>query len=417
MRLIKSYIFASFFGALLVTCVARAQTFKVLHTFTGAPNDGEAPLGTLVRDAAGNLYGTTELGGSRTCGQFSCGTVFMLNNSGEEVGVFSFNGQNGTFPVAGVFRDASGNLYGTTQQGGAHSCNNDPPGCGTVFQLNKAGTKIRYYSFAGSNGEFPDSTPVEVSGSLYGTTSIGGSRGFGTVYRINSLGKESVLHSFKGESDGCDPEPGITTDSKGNLYGVAYRGGFSSGCNGDGTAYELDTAGNFTVLYKFIGAVGANPESLILDSQGNLYGTAVNGGSSEECSGGCGTVFELSPQNGTWSGRSLYSFCSLPLCADGQDPRGPLVLDNAGNIYGVTTAGGGYTNCGSGLGCGTIFKIDPSGNETVLYNFTGGLDGANPFGGLIMDASGNLYGTTTVGGDLSCDTLQGGCGVVFELTP
>ena len=398
-------------SALLLTCASlptQAQTFKVLHTFAGAPKDGEAPLGTLLRDAVGNLYGTTEDGGSGTCGQFSCGTVFALNKSGKEVGVFSFNGQDGTFPVAGLFRDAAGNLYGTTQQGGVHNCGTDPPGCGTVFQLNKTGNKIRYYSFAGSNGEFPDSTPVEVSGSLYGTTTFGGTLGFGTIYKIDARGKETVLHSFMGESDGCGPSPGLTSDSKGNLYGVTD----GSGCNGSGTsAYELDTAGTFTVLYEFIGFVGGNPNLLTFDSQGNLYGSAETGGSSNQCSGGCGTVFELSPQNGTWGGRRLYSFCSLPLCADGSNPRGPLVRDKAGNIYGVTSDGGSFGN-------GTVFKLDSSGNETVLYNFTGGSDGAFPFGGLIMDAAGILYGTAEGGGDISCPgALQLGCGVVFELTP
>lgn len=411
MRSMKSSRFlAPVLFAFFLTCAsAQAQTYKVLHTFTGAPKDGQFPAGTLVRDIAGNLYGTTELGGSGTCGQFTCGTVFMLNKSGNEVGVFSFNEPDGAFPETGLFRDSAGNLYGTTQQGGVHSCDNNPLGCGTVFQLDRTGNKLRYYSFTGgSNGEFPGSTPVVLSGSLYGTTFEGGNNNYGTVYKINTLGKETVLHKFNHED--CSPYA-LTADSEGNLYGVTDI----SVCNGSGTLFELDTAGNFTTLYEFGGAVGANPESLIFDSQGNLYGTASDGGSN-----GGGTVFGLSPgNNGMWSGRALYSFCSLPLCADGNSPRGQLVRDDkTGNIYGVTYWGGAHTNCGSGLGCGTIFKLDPSGNETVLYNFTGGSDGANPFGGLIMDTSGNLYGAAETGGDISCPGSEGvGCGTVFELTP
>jgi len=388
--------------ALLLTCASlptQAQTYKVLHTFAGSPKDGQWPLGVLVRDAAGNLYGTTEDGGSGICGEFSCGTIFMLNKSGNEVGVFSFNEPDGTFPVAGLFRDSAGSLYGTTLQGGVHSCENDPPGCGTVFQLNKTGNKLRYYSFDGRNGEAPGSTPVILSGSLYGTTYEGGNINFGTLYKINGLGKETVLHKFN-DGDGCGPSA-LIADPKGNLYGVTNV----PSC-GSGTLFELDTAGNFTTLLLFGGVAGAIPQSLIFDSQGNLYGTALEGGSN-----GDGTVFELSSQNGIWSGHALYSFCSLPLCVDGKSPRGQLVRDNAGNIYGVTADGGASDN-------GTIFKIDPSGNETVLHSFTGGSDGGNPFGGLISDASGNLYGAAEVGGDISCPgALQLGCGVVFELTP
>jgi uncharacterized repeat protein (TIGR03803 family) len=397
-KFLSPVLFAFFFAC--ISAPAPAQTYTVLHTFAGSPKDGQWPLGVLVRDAAGNLYGTTEDGGSGTCGQFSCGTVFMLNKFGNEVGVFSFDEPDGTFPFAGLFRDAAGNLYGTTFGGGVHSCENDPPGCGTVFQLNKTGNKLRYFSFDGNNGFDPLSTPVILSGSLYGTTYEGGNQNFGTLYKINALGKETVLHKFNG-ADGCGPTA-LIADPKGNLYGVTDIGA----CNSSGTLFEFDTAGNFTMLARFGGVFGANPQSLIFDSQGNLYGTALDGGSN-----GDGTVFELWSQNGMWSGHALYSFCSLPLCVDGKSPRGQLVRDNVGNIFGVTYDGGAYDN-------GTIFKIDPSGNETVLYSFTGGSDGGGPFGGLIMDASGNLYGAAETGGDISCPGAEGiGCGTVFEFTP
>ena len=418
MRSMKSCKFLTpILFALLLTCaapLASAQTYTVLHRFTGTQNDGEVPAGTLVHDSAGNLYGTTGGGGSGLC-DGGCGTVFVLGKSGRELGAFSFDGKDGASPSAGLFRDRAGNLYGTTNTGGRYKCG-ERGYCGTVFQLNRTGTKIRYFSFGGGDGEGPIAQPIMFSGTLYGTTQSGGTAGWGTVFAINPQGKETVLHSFEGESDGCGPLSGVTADSKGNLYGVTYSGGSQNCGFGAGVAYEVDTAGNFVTLFTFGGDVGEQPRStLTFDPQGNLYGTAFGGGSYGE-----GTVFELSPQNdGTWAGRALYSFCpAFPDCTDGTGPRGGLAADTAGNLYGVTYYGGAYpAGCG-GAGCGTIFKVDPSGHETVLHNFTGGSDGGNPGGGLIIDASGNLYGTTYVGGDPSCKSIFGnGCGVVFELTP
>jgi uncharacterized repeat protein (TIGR03803 family) len=392
--------------ASLLTCAAPAQTYTVLHTFTGAPKDGDEPLGTLVRDGAGNLYGTTDGGGSGNCTPGpGCGTVFMLNKRGRELGVFSFNGQDGFAPFAGLSRDAAGNIYGTTALGGAHTCGSES--CGTVFRINKTGSRIEYYSFEGQpDGATPESRPLEVSGGLYGTTYLGGAGGWGSVFRISARGTETVLHSFD-ITDGCFPYAGLTADTKGNLYGVTATGGIDGSCNdGGGTAYELDAAGNFTELYEFPGAIGGGAFSaMILDTNGNLYGAAEEGGTSDD-----GTVFELSPINGTWSGRALYSFCSLPKCADGNTPIGSVARDASGNIYGTTYFGGEFD-------AGTVFKLDARGNETVLHSFTGGSDGAYPFGGLIIDAAGNLYGTTEVGGDTSCDVSHGGCGVVFGMTP
>lgn len=400
--------------ALLLTCaspLAQAQTYKVLHTFTGYPSDGDEPRGTLVRDGLGNLYGTTAIGGSGNCNLSpGCGTVFMLNRGGEELGIFSFSNEDGRLPYAGLFRDRAGNLYGTTAAGGVECPGNE--GCGTVFQLNKTGNKIRNYSFAGQpDGANPEAPVIEVSGSLYSTTARGGPLDYGTVYRISPNGEETVVYNFEG-SKGCLPYGGITADAKGNLYGATSSSGPRCLRN-VGVAYELDTERNFKVLFTFNSVVGWDPLSpLIFDSQGNLYGTAESGGSNLY-----GTVFELSPQsNGTWSGTALYSFCQLPNCADGRMPLGSLVRDAAGNVYGTTFYGGMYNNCLSGIGCGVIFKLDTSGNETVLHNFTGGSDGAFPEARLIMDASGNLYGVASQGGDASCAPPYG-CGVVFELTP
>jgi uncharacterized repeat protein (TIGR03803 family) len=226
------------------------------------------------------------------------------------------------------------------------------------------------------------------------------------------------LHSFagppEGGGDGAFLYEGVIRDTAGNLYGVTAAGGAS----GAGTVFKVDSSGSETLLYSFSGGSdGGDPDSvLLLDSQGNLYGTTANGGSSDVCDGGCGTVFELSPQSGgNWAETVVYSFCSLENCADGQQPvGGPLVKDSVGNIYGNTIFGGSYRNC-NGDSCGVIFKLDTAGKETVLHSFTGGADGAFPVAGLTLDSSGNLYGTAWQGG-AKCFTSYT-CGVVFKITP
>jgi uncharacterized repeat protein (TIGR03803 family) len=228
------------------------------------------------------------------------------------------------------------------------------------------------------------------------------------------------LYNFTCGTDGCTPTAGVILDASGNLYGVTIDGGSGFGNSGYGIVFEIDTSGNETVLHAFEGEDGANPTTqLLFDSNGNLYGMTENGGAGP-CQGGCGTVFELSPgQDGTWSEKVLYSFCSVDGCADGFSPsRGPLVIDANGNLYSTTEAGGILREC-SGGGCGVVFKLDTADNETVLHTFTGGADGAGPFGGLTIDSAGNLYGAATEGGDLKCaDNLNGyGCGVVFKMTP
>ena len=414
-----SSVQATIYALLLtISCAAHAQTYTVLHTFKGAPTDGEAPFGVLNRDSTGNLYGASVEGGSGKCNTHGCGAAFMLNKTGSEVWLHSFGGKNGEYPSGGLFRDSAGNLYGTTEDGGTNCYGMGFPGCGTVFKLNKVGSESQYYSFAGTpNGYSPSSLLVESSGNLYGTA-LGGTDGLGVVFSINRTGNETVLHSFTGSSDGCSPAQGVIPDAAGNLYGVTFSGG-SGFCNsGYGTVYKLDTNGVLIVLHTFAGSDGGNPNSrLIFDAQGNLYGTTANGGNAE-CGGtGCGTVFELSPQpDGNWSQTVLYDFCSLPGCADGQEPEvGPLAVDSAGNIYGTTYFGGAYRNC-NGDACGVVFKLDTTRKETVLHSFTGGADGAFPTAGLAIDNSGNLYGTAEEGGDTTCYPPYG-CGTVFELTP
>jgi uncharacterized repeat protein (TIGR03803 family) len=415
-------IFAISIRLLLASIVVPAQTqqatkFKVLHTFHG--KDGGGPVGVLVRDASGNLYGTTAGGGTGKCGEMGCGAVFKLNKSGQQVWLFSFDGGNGLNPEAGLLRDAAGNLFGTTEYGGDTKCV-PPEGCGTTFKLSHTGNKETVlHKFTGTpDGYFPGALLVENrAGDLYGTTYLGGTKGIGAVFKLDTNDKENILYSFagppEGGGDGAFPYEGVIRDAAGNLYGVTFEGG----AYGAGVVYKLDSAGKETLLYSFAsGSDGANPDSvLLLDSKGNLYGTTENGGNSE-CGGtGCGVVFELSPQSdGTWTERALYAFCSLSDCADGEGPIGPLVLDSFGNLYGVTFFGGTYRNC-NGDGCGVVFNLDATGKETVLHSFTGGTDGAFPSGGLNIDASGNLYGVTEEGG-APCFTSYT-CGVVFKVTP
>jgi uncharacterized repeat protein (TIGR03803 family) len=411
--------FLIFITLLLASMVVPAQSpapkFKVLHTFHG--HNGNGPAGVLTRDSAGNLYGTTEAGGTGKCGNFGCGMAFKLNKSGNQVWLHSFNVVDGEEPSAGLVRDAAGNLYGTTAYGGNTSCTS---GCGTVFKLDNSGKESMLYKFkAPPDGDTPESLLIRGgSGNVYGTTVLGGTDGDGTIFKVNKNGKETVLHNFTGGSDGCLPGPGLIADSVGNLYGVAGSGGLGGLCDqGYGLVFKLDTANNLTVLYTFGFSDGAYPASvLLLDQAGNLYGTTEGGGNSACGVEGCGVFFELSPQqDGNWTETMLYAFCSVSGCADGERPgSGPLVRDSGGNIYGTTIFGGTSQNCNGT--CGVIFKLDSSGKETVVHNFTGGPGGAVPEAGLIMDASGNLYGAASEGGDNKCNPPSG-CGTVFKIVP
>jgi uncharacterized repeat protein (TIGR03803 family) len=372
----------------LLTSTTQAQTFSVLHQFRSGPN-GTNPYAGLIRDAKGNLYGTTSLDGT-----FAAGTVFKLSATGKESVLYSFSGigGDGAFPFLGsLFRDSAGNLYGTTHQGGTFDqfC---PFSCGTVFQLGAAGKETVLYRFTGTgeDGLNPFAGVVrDPSGNLYGTLTYGGASGAGTVFKVDPAGQETILYSFTGGADGGQSYAGLIRDSAGNLYGTTASGGSGSG----GVIFKLDPSGAETVLYNFTGPDGAGPLSgLIRDSAGNLYGTTQGGGASE-----FGTVFKLSP---TGTETVLYSF------AGGTDAQYPayasLVGDKSGNLFGVTDSGGSY-------GLGAVFEVDNTGKETVLHSFAG-TDGKFPYGTLVRDPKGNLYGTTYGGG------AYGG-GVVFKISP
>jgi uncharacterized repeat protein (TIGR03803 family) len=318
----------------LATQSAQAQALEVLYTFRGG-TDGANPYAGLIQDAAGNLYGTTASGGA-----FGFGTVFKLDTTGTESVLHSFTGTpDGSSPYAGLLRDTVGNLFGTTNTGGSGQ------GC---------------------------------------------SSGCGTVFKLDTPGKETVLHSFTGAAYEYEVSPlaGLIRDPAGNLYGTTA--GLYGACLFQGrwyycgTVFKLNAAGNATLLFRFSGgAYGAIPYAgLVRDAAGNLYGTTVFGGAYPYTHG---TVFKLDT---TGKETVLHSFTGG---ADGANPYAGLIQDAAGNLYGTTASGGAS-------GSGTVFKLDTTGKETVLHSFTGGADGANPHAGLILDAAGSLYGTTTNGG-------------------
>jgi uncharacterized repeat protein (TIGR03803 family) len=382
--------------AAVTTPLAQAQAFTVLYSFAGPP-DGQGPTAALVRDTKGNLYGTTFFGGTGACAfGIGCGTAFKLKTNGSETVLYNFTGgSDGAAPFAGLIRDNRGTLYGTATQGGYLNCSK-PMGCGTVFKVDATGQESVLHSFTvGADGEFPYAPLLrDAAGNLYGTTVNGGSSSnYGTVFKVDSTGKETVLHRFKGKADGAFPFGNLISDSAGNLYGTTSLFGKSSG----GTVFRLKGTSRLTALHSFKGAQGESPlGGVVRDAAGNFYGTTADGGAS-----GAGTVFKLDT-----SGKEtvLYTFTGG---ADGANPNAGVVLDAGGNLYGTTLAGGG-SGCG-GIGCGTVFKVDKHGRETVLYSLTGGTDGGSPYAGLIRDAAGHLYGTAFGGGAT-------GNGVVFRVT-
>jgi uncharacterized repeat protein (TIGR03803 family) len=362
---------------------AQAQTFTILYSFTNGA-DGGQPYASLVRDSAGNLYGTTAVGGAS-----NFGTVFKVDTTGKETVLYSFGGgADGANPWAGLSWGPGGHLYGTTEAGGAS-------GFGTVFKLSKGGKKTILYNFTGTAGDgaYPFSRLIwDGVGNLYGTTYKGGASGNGTVFTLAQTGKETALYSFKGGADGENPYAGVVRDSVGNLYGTTY-GAFGVGY---GTVFKLNTTNKEKVLHVFTGgADGGYPYygGVVRDPAGNLYGTTSFGGAHQYF----GTVFKV---NKAGTQTVLYSFSGG---ADGGQPNASLIRDATGNLYGTTIGGGAF-------GHGTVFKLDKAGKETVLYSFAGGTDAASPNADLLRDAAGNLYGTTIAGG-------TSGGGTVFKLTP
>ena len=393
----------------LATSPVAAQTFTVLHNFSGG-NDGGVPYAGLTPGADGSFYGTTTAGGA-----YGLGTAYRLAGSGgswQVRALYAFDGLNnlrdGMQPYAGLTIGTDGSVYGTTHSGGQGNGCMQRYGCGTVFRI-KAGATIAgwdesvLHSFGNTNGSNPDRADLvqDGAGNLYGTTRSGGAYAQGTVFELTSgrgMWSETVLHSFSG-SDGATPLSGIVFDRQGNLYGTTSAGG----ANGMGAVYRLRSSGSGwmeEVLYSFTnGADGSTPAGgLILDPSGNFYGATQSGGTA-----GGGTVFELSPSSG--GGWDVAVLASLSGRSSG-GPASNLVMDAAGNLYGMT-AGDGSQHFGS------VFKLTRSNGAwrySSLHDFTGGTDGGTPYSNLVFDGSDNLYGTTSTGGTY-------GQGVIFEIAP
>lgn len=371
---------------------AQAQTFSVVHNFTGG-SDGGGPLNGFVADNAGNLYGTTSGGGT-----FNYGVVYELTTTGVQTVLHNFaGGTDGANPDGFLVRDKAGNLYGTTTAGGTS-------GAGTVFKVTTAGTESVLYSFTGKNdGSAPEAgLAIDAAGNLYGSSSAGGAHGNGTVFKLTAAktgGKwlESTLYAFAGGTDGAIPVAGVTVAANGSVYGTTSAGG----AYGYGTVFELSRSGTAwteTLLHSFANEDdGSIPYAgLISDKSGNLYGAATQGGSN-----GGGTVFELSPVSGSWTFNVLFSVPGWGVSGSFRD----LMLAPSGTIYGTT-------HCDGNNNAGTVWELVPasgSWNYTLLYTFTGGTDGLYSFSNLVME-KGKLYGTTNEGG---ADNY----GVVFEVTP
>ena len=443
--------------ALMLTIPASAEwNEKVLYSFQGVP-DGQLPMGGVVFDSAGNLYGATGQGGATDCSPLGdCGTVFQLappekqGDPWSETVLYTFKGQqqsDGDAPSGGLLIDSQGSLYGVTAYGGAGNCVllGIKAGCGTVYELSPpqqkggAWTETVLYSFpTAKQGYVPNGDLVFDSASnLYGATTFGGTKGTtcdgfyggqcGVVFELSPSKKggkwtEKVLHSFAGiangqqTGDGANPNGGLVLDSKGSVYGTTYIGGYNCPHNSDqgcGTVFELKPpptkrgAWTESQLHVFAaGSDGGNPAGdLIFDAKGSLYGAAQGGSSS-----GGGIVYRLTAvDGGRWKKTVLHWFSNSGPGA----PIAGLLFDSVGNLYGTTDGGDGERG-------GTVFRLKPPrGNGGAwaldeLYHFAGSPDGAYPGAHLIF-GNGQLYSTTEEGG--TGQACQGGCGTVYEVSP
>ena len=379
--------------------LVHAQTFTVLHTFAGI--DGQNPVGGLILDESGNLYGSTYFGGA-----YTDGVVFKLDKSGNQTVLLNFDNSNGCCPDSALLLDPAGNLYSPAQEGSI--------GGGLLFSLSPEGKQKVLFNFGTCQNCLRPNVPEgpllrDPVGNLYGTT-LGGGKGSqcrenscGTIFKFDTAGKLHVLYAFTGGRDGKWPFA-LLQGADGSFYGTALYGGDLScpqkpglGC---GTLFKLSN-GKLKVLHTFTGgADGAGPQpGLLMDANGNLYGVAEIGGSSN-CDLGCGTLFKLSTSG---KFKVLYTFTGG---LDGNYPNGGLVTDASANLYGTT--GTGTTNSFYG----TIFKLTKAGRMIVLHQLNGDTDGATPTRGLVQDSDGNLYGTAEQG--FGRDDRYG---TVFKLTP
>lgn len=377
-----------------------SSRYQVLHRFNR--RDGALPDASLV-DVNGTLFGTTERGGAG--GQ---GAVYSLSLSGKDKVLHSFVGyySDGAYPSGGLL-NVSGTLYGTTPAGGASRCPGSRishPGCGTIFSVSPSGSEKVLHSFTGgSDGAIPEAGLIDVNGTLYGTSSEGGSSGCngagcGTVFSLTTSGSVKVLYAFAGGSDGTSPRSTLT-DVNGTLYGTTYNGG-GTGCDGEGcgTVYSVTTSGTEKVLHAFSsGSDGSAPVGTLIYVKGTLYGTTWAGGQY-----GSGTLYSVTTRGVE---KALHSFGGGS--GGGSQPDAGVIAIK-GILYGTTFDGGPGT-----LNNGTVYDITTMGSEQVLHSFAGAPDGAGPEASL-TDVKGKLYGTTAGGGS-GCGSV--GCGTVFRLIP
>jgi len=372
---------------------ASAQIYKNLVSFNGT--DGAQPeYAILSQGRDGNLWGTTQTGGAA-----GFGTGFRLTPAGV-LSYASFDGSGGTQPASGVILGSDNNLYGVTPSGGMN-------GLGTVFKMSVTGGMSILYSFDGTHGSTPvGSLTLGVDHNLYGVTEGGGSStnctgGCGTIFKITLNGILTALHSFD-SLHGAAPLAGLTQGNDGNLYGTTSTGGQ----NGFGTVFRITPSGSFILLFQFDFTNGATPAaSLVQGSDGTFYGTTRSGGT------GFGCIFYVT-LDGT-----VFTLWNFTGGRDGGTPTAPLVQATDGNLYG-TTSHGGLNSCGGGLGCGTVFQIAPSGHPfSTLHAFSGG-DGSLPLGPVTQNTNGLFYGTTSAGvtGNGNVFSLDNGLGPFIKTT-
>jgi uncharacterized repeat protein (TIGR03803 family) len=390
---------------LALSLLSVAQTFSVLHTFTGG-QAGMNPTGILAIDGGGNIYGTA----------YTIAYKLSKNHGWAMTRLRTFNGgPDGNVVYGGVVFGPDGSLYGTTWAGGFGGLNCPYGGCGIIYKLTPSATFSRtvlspwaetiVYPFQGTpiDGEDPEygNLVFTDNNTAYGMTDLGGPGFYGTVFKLTRNGEnwsESMLYGFNG-TDGAIAQFGPVVDQSGNIFGATGLGGTYN----NGIIFELSPSqGGYTLntLYNFRGTGdGQGPNGVILDASGHLFGATAEGGQ-----WGGGAIFELSHDSGTWTYNQLFSFAEGGIGA-------PLTMDSAGNLYGTSVFGGSY-------GAGMVFELSPSGgtwNLNVLYSFTGGGDGSQPKAPVLIDSSGNLYGTTNEGGDLS-KCYGYGCGTVWKIT-
>jgi uncharacterized repeat protein (TIGR03803 family) len=393
---------------------ASAATERILWSFTGSP-DGAFPQAGLTIGAGGSFLGTTEYGGATgTLCPNGCGSVFEIslnrNGAGSESVLHSFDNQwLGAFPNCELILDRAGDIFGTTPTGRLE---------GDVFELKRASAwqYLVVHSFLGVDGVSPWAGLVsDAKGGLYGVTAGGGRALQGVAFEVPPIpGIQSarILHTFAG-ADGDGPYTPMIFDPAGNLFGSTNYGGNQSCGGGCGVVFEL-TLGKFgwteTVIHRFSGNDGAAPGMLVRDRRGDIFGSTVGGGTARGCVPGCGTIFELTQTApGMWNHAVIHAFTG----SDGFAPRGNLVLDASGNLYGTSSNGGGPGQCSQQGGCGVAFELSPSAGGQWKYQklhaFGSGTDGQFP-NGVIRDPQGNLYGTTLGGGIANV-------GTVFEISP